>query len=223
MLHLCSVHILHSFPYTVMLVVSCLFLFFLTVTYQQPPPPPGRGFQPKCKEDVAYGDRDNPQLAALFEEFAANAPPNYTPIQVVPSVNPGSIAHRVTVHYTVPGEPRCEDIDNVFHNINAFKSQNAVIGNIAVALEVTRCLTKNVASVAQVVTVAPSITFGVSQYFLNLWIPFCDSMHKMHSITLLFLQRNPSPQSQYQNQGRHRISGAPVQFVKILAHFQCNM
>lgn len=94
-----------------------------------PPPPPGRGFQLQCTDDYAYEDQTDPDLV---RQFAANAPPGYTVVSVEPSIYPGKNAHRFLVKYRSQGHRRCEEIRNVYYDMNNYKPQNSNVGDIAV-------------------------------------------------------------------------------------------
>lgn len=92
-------------------------------------PPPGRGFQFTCTEDFVYNDLD---IQDLLRELQENAPPDFEATSVLPCIYPGKNAHRYLVVYRSRNIRRCEEIQHVWYEMNAYKPQNSVVGTIAV-------------------------------------------------------------------------------------------
>lgn len=98
------------------------------------PPPPNQLFQIVFEENIIYGPPNNPGVQALLAQFANQAPPGFIATQAVPEIYTGVNAHRVTVHYESQNVRQCEDKQYVFQCMNAYKPQNAVVGDIRVVI-----------------------------------------------------------------------------------------
>lgn len=112
-----------------------IFILLFGFTCQQPPPvrpPLNQVYQVECQEDIAYSQPGSPALAALLQEFVDHAPPGFVATQVFPEVHTGVNAHRLRVHYRSQNLRQCEDKKQVFTAMNAYKPQNAVVGEICV-------------------------------------------------------------------------------------------